>query len=41
MQTQLLSTKDAELKSAREEVRSFVLVLLRNIVACYVSDIHS
>lgn len=34
MQTQMLSTKDAELKGAREEVHSFLLVLLRYIVAC-------
>lgn len=33
MQTQMLSTKDTELKGAREEVHSFLLVLLRNIVA--------
>jgi hypothetical protein len=33
MQTQILSTKDAELKGAREEVHSFLLVLLETIVA--------
>lgn len=35
MQTQMLSTKDAELKGAREEVhRFFFLVLLRDSVPC-------